>query len=139
MNDREQLTALIGDIYDAALDPAQRIAVLEKIARFTRGHSGGLLSKKHSFSKSENRYCYIGANPESLQAYSESFPELDSTADPLSVGVEQVVSTADLVPYEQFRRGRFYREWARPHGWVDVASAVIEKSATELCVSQRCA
>jgi DNA-binding CsgD family transcriptional regulator/PAS domain-containing protein len=129
MNDREQLTALIGDIYDAALDPAQRIAVLEKIAGFTRGHSGGLLSR-HSFSKSENLYCYIGANPESLQAYSESFPELDSTADPLSVGVEQVVSTADLVPYEQFRRGRFYREWARPHGWVDVASAVIEKSAT---------
>jgi DNA-binding CsgD family transcriptional regulator len=34
------------------------------------------------------------------------------------------------VPYEEFRRGRFYREWARPHGWVDVASAVIEKSAT---------
>jgi DNA-binding CsgD family transcriptional regulator len=34
------------------------------------------------------------------------------------------------VPYEEFRRGRFYREWARPHGWVDIASAVIEKSAT---------
>ena len=40
------------------------------------------------------------------------------------------MSTADLVPYEEFRRGRFYREWARPHGWVDIASAVIEKSAT---------
>jgi DNA-binding CsgD family transcriptional regulator len=45
-------------------------------------------------------------------------------------GVEQVVSTTDLVPYEEFRRGRFYREWAQPQGWVDVASAVIEKSAT---------
>ena len=41
-----------------------------------------------------------------------------------------MVSTADLVPYDEFRRGRFYREWARPHGWVDVASAVIEKSTT---------
>ena len=40
------------------------------------------------------------------------------------------MSTADLVPYEEFRRGRFYREWARPHGWVDIASAVIDKSAT---------
>ena len=47
-----------------------------------------------------------------------------------SVGVEQIVSTADLVPYDEFRRGRFYREWARPQGWVDIASAVIEKSAT---------
>src|SRR6266851_3886640 len=126
MNDREQLLALIGDIYDAALDPAQRTDVLNKIANFTGGHSGGLLSK-HSLSKSESLYCYIGADPESLRAYSESDPKL---AELPSSCVEQVVSTADLVPYEEFRRGRFYQEWARPHGWVDVASAVIEKSAT---------
>jgi len=31
MNDNEQLAVLIGDIYDAALDPAQRADVLEKI------------------------------------------------------------------------------------------------------------
>ena len=65
---------------------------------------------------SENLYCYIGHDPESLQAYCESYPKLNSTADPLSVGVEQIVSTADLVPYDEFRSGRFYREWARPHG-----------------------
>jgi DNA-binding CsgD family transcriptional regulator/PAS domain-containing protein len=129
MDHREQLSTLIGDIYDAALDPARRIDVLDKIARFTGGHSGGLLSK-HALSKSENLYCYVGADPDSLRAYSESYPKLDPTAGASSLGVEQVVSTADLVPYEEFRRGRFYREWARPHGWVDVASAVIEKSAT---------
>jgi DNA-binding CsgD family transcriptional regulator/PAS domain-containing protein len=75
-------------------------------------------------------YCYVGADPNSLQVYSESYPKLDPTADSPCFGVEQVVSATDLVPYEEFRRGRFYREWARPHGWVDVASAVIEKSAT---------
>lgn len=128
-NDSEQLSALIGDIYDAALDPGQRINVLDKIASFTGGLSGGLLSK-HSLSNSENLYCYIGADPESLRVYSESYPKLDPTTDTPSFGVEQVVSTTDLVPYEEFRRSRFYREWARPQGWVDVASAVIEKSAT---------
>jgi DNA-binding CsgD family transcriptional regulator/PAS domain-containing protein len=129
MDDREQLSALIGDIYDAALDPAQRIRVLDKVVGFAGGHSGGLLSK-HSLSPSENLYCYVGADPGSLRAYSESYPKLDPTLNGRSFGVEQVVSTADLVPHEEFRRGRFYREWARPHGWVDVASAVIEKSAT---------
>jgi len=129
MNVREQLSALIADIYDAALEPTQRTDVIEKIASFAGGHSGGLFSK-NSLSSSEILSCYIGADPESLQVYSESYPELDPTADSPSFGVEQVVSTADLVPYEEFRRGRFYREWARPHGWVDVASAVIEKSAT---------
>lgn len=129
MDDRQQLSALIGDIYDAVFDPNLRTDVLGRIADFTGGHSGGLLSK-HALSKSENLYCYIGNDPETLQAYSESYPKLDSTADPLSVGVEQIVSTADLVPYDEFRRGSFYREWARPHGWGDIASAVIEKSAT---------
>ena len=129
MDDRERLSTLIGDIYDAVLDPTQRTVVVDKIASFAGGHSGGLLSK-HSLSKSENLYCYIGADPESLRAYSESYPKLDPTANVRSFGVEQVVSAADLVPYEEFRRGRFYREWARPQGWVDVASAVIEKSAT---------
>jgi DNA-binding CsgD family transcriptional regulator len=129
MNDSKQLPALIGDIYDAVIDPTQRNEVLDKIAAFTGGHSGGLLSK-HSLSKSDVLYCYVGADPNSLQVYSESYPKLDPTADSPCFGVEQVVSATDLVPYEEFRRGRFYREWARPHGWVDVASAVIEKSAT---------
>jgi len=80
MNDREQLSALIADIYDAALDPDQRTVVLDKIASFTGGQSGGLLSK-HSLSKSETLYCYVGADSESLQAYSESYPKLDPTAD----------------------------------------------------------
>lgn len=129
MSDREQFSALIGRIYDAALDPAQRTDVLDKIAGFTGGHSGGLLSK-YALSRSENLYCYIGDAPESLQVYSESYPRLNSTVDPLSVGIGQIVSTTDLAPYDEFRRGRFYREWARPHGWVDIASAVIERSAT---------
>jgi DNA-binding CsgD family transcriptional regulator len=128
MNDSKQLPALIGEIYDAVIDPAQRNDVLDKIAGFAGGHSGGLLSK-HFLSKSEVLYCYVGADPNSLQVYSESYPKLDPTADSPSFRVEQVVSATDLVPYEEFRRGRFYREWARPHGWVDVASAVIEKSA----------
>lgn len=129
MDDREQLSALIGDIYDAVFDPTKRANVLDRIAEFAGGHSGGLLSR-HALGKAENLYCYIGNEPESLQAYSESYPKLNTAADPLSVGVDQIVSTTDLMPYEEFRRGRFYRQWARPNGWVDIASAVIEKSAT---------
>ena len=137
MDDREQLSALIGDIYDAVFDPDHRTDVLDRIADFAGGHSGGLLSKHamgnslgKSLGKAEHLYCCIGNDPDSLRAYSESYPKLDSAADPLSNGVEQIVSATDLVPYEEFRRGRFYREWARPHGWIDIASAVIEKSAT---------
>ena len=129
MNEREQLPALIGDIYQAALDPGLRIAVLDKIAGFAGGQSCGLLSK-HSSSKSENVYCYIGTDPGSLQDYAESYPQLDLTAAVPSLDVEQVVGIADLMPHDEFRLGRFYHEWAKPRGWVDVATAVIGRSAT---------
>src|SRR3954451_15178775 len=129
MKHREQLSALISVIYDGALEPARRTDVLERIAQFTGGHSSGLLVK-HSPATSDNLYCYIGAHRESLQAYSEDYAELDATLELPAFGAEQVVSATDLVPYEEFRRGRFYREWARPQGWVDVASAVIDRSPT---------
>jgi PAS domain-containing protein len=125
----KDLSALIGDIYDAALDPAQRLEVLDKIANFTGGQSGGLLLQ-HSLGISEKLYCYIGTDPQVLQAYSECYPDFDSTVAQRSIAAERVVSTEDLVPYDEFRRGRFYREWARPHGWADIASAVIEKTST---------
>ena len=81
MDDREQLSALIGDIYDCVFDPTRRTDVLDRIAEFAGGHSGGLLSK-HALGKAENLYCYIGNEPESLQAYSESYPKLNSAAGP---------------------------------------------------------
>jgi len=129
MKDKEQLSSLISGIYDAALEPAQRIDVLDRIAQFTGGQSSGLLVK-HSLTASESLYCYLGAEPESLQAYSEDYPELEPMLEHDSPDAPQVVSATDLVPYDGFRRGRFYREWAHPQGWVDVASAVIERSAT---------
>ena len=129
MTDKEQLSTLISGIYDAALEPAQRSDVLDRIARFTGGHSSGLLVK-HSLTNSDSLYCYLGEDQESLQAYSEEYPELEPTESSDPFEAQQVVTTTDLVPYDEFRRGRFYREWAQPQGWVDVASAVIEKSAT---------
>src|SRR4051795_1455973 len=130
MKTQEQLSALISVIYDAALDPADRSDVLDKIAAFTGGDSSGLILK-HSLAASETApYCFIGPHRESLQAYSEDYPELEPMGEAQACGAEQVVSATDLVPVEEFRRGRFYQEWAQPQGWVDVASALIEKSAT---------
>jgi DNA-binding CsgD family transcriptional regulator/PAS domain-containing protein len=129
MTDKEQLSTLISGIYDAALEPEQRSDVLDRIAQFTGGHSSGLLVK-HSLTNSDSLYCYLGADSESLQAYSEEYPELEPTVDSDAFDAQQVVSATDLVPYEEFRRGRFFREWAEPQGWVDVASAVIDRSAT---------
>ena len=41
--------------------------------------------------------------------------------DPLTIGhyfgeLEQPLAVADLLPYEEFQRTQFYKEWVRPQG-----------------------
>ena len=134
MNDRDRLPALIGDIYDAVLDPAQRIDVLEKIASFTDGHSSGLLSK-HSLSHAENLYCCIGTDPDSLRVYSECYPKFDLVVNARSTGVEQVLSTADLVPYRPGRKRRHYHGWTAHRGdAAEHVAGVAECTRLPVCV-----
>src|SRR6478609_10644561 len=123
------LTQLIGDIYDAALDSSRWADVLAKIAKYTGGQAAGLLSKD-TVSKSGNIYYQSGVDPYFVKLYSETYWKFDPAANLTDCEVEQVVSVPDLVPYEEFRAGRFYREWAEPQGWIDAANGVLEKTAT---------
>ena len=42
--------------------------------------------------------------------------------------VEQVFSTTDIMPHEEFRETIFFKEWVRPQGWIDFVSALLAKS-----------
>lgn len=64
-----------------------------------------------------------------MQLYAESYSRFGPVATSLTGDVEQIISIPELVPYEDFCQSRFYREWAQPQGWVDVAVGVLEKSA----------
>jgi DNA-binding CsgD family transcriptional regulator len=125
----QKLTRLIASIYDAAVDAALWSDVLAKTADFVGGQAGGLLARD-SLTKSVNPYCHFGLDPHYSQLYAETYWKFDPIAISLFGDIEEIVSIPDLVPYDEFRQGRFYREWARPQGWVDAASAVLEKSAS---------
>jgi DNA-binding CsgD family transcriptional regulator len=123
----ETLICLVGHICDAALDSALWPDVLAKIADFVGGEASALCSKR-SESKFVNANYHAGLDSERMQAHSETYGEFDPLATLPLFDVGQVVSIPELVPYDEYCRGRFYQEWARPQGWGDVASAVIEKS-----------
>lgn len=129
MEDDQGLTQLIGEIYDAALDASRWPGLLTKIAEFVGGQAAGFLSK-NAVSKSGNVYYQVGVDPYFVQLYSETYWKFDPVAALPDRDIEQIVSVSDLVPYEEFRAGRFYREWAQPQGWIDAANAVLEKTAT---------
>ena len=129
MKEDQGLTQLIGDIYDAALDSSRWTSVLAKIAGFAGGQAAGL-SSKDSISKTGNIHYQSGVDPYFVRLYAETYWKFDPVASLPDCEVEQIVSVPDLVSYDEFRAGRFYREWAQPQGWIDAANAVLEKTAT---------
>lgn len=128
-SDAERASSLVGGIYDAALDPAMWIGVLAKIADFAGARAAALAMKDSQSAFIEANHQF-GIDPDHMQAYLETYSEFDPLTGVPLFGVGRIVSLPDIVPYEEYRQGRFYREWARPQGWIDVASAVLEKSVT---------
>jgi hypothetical protein len=121
----KQLPAVIEEIYDAALEPERWNDVVVSINEFVGGQACGLFSK-HSISKSGVTHYYCGADPHYIQLYAETHCKFD----PLTIlpRFGEVVSIPDLVPYDEYRRGRFYQEWLSPQGCVDAANVVLQQS-----------
>lgn len=127
--DEGMLTRLIGQIYDAALDAALWPDVLARIGLFLGGEAGGLLSKD-AVSKAGTAHYTFGVDPHYVQLYNETHSRCDPVATLPSFEAGQIVSIPELVPYDDFRRERFFQEWMRPQGLVDAANSVLEKSAS---------
>ena len=130
MRDDGRLSALIGNVYDAALDPALWGGVLAKCAEFVGGAAASLVSKDAASRTGELAF-QVGLDERYVQLYFEKYIRLDpNTTGQLFADIEEPVAVADFMPYDEFLETRFYREWSRPQGLVDAVSSVLERSAT---------
>ena len=128
---RDNISHLIEGIYDAALEPSRWGDVVVAINAFVGGHACGIFSK-NSISKFGVTHYYCGADPYYIQLYSETHCKFDPLATLPPYG--RVVSIPDLVPFDEYRRGRFYQEWLRPQGCVDAANVLLEKEKSSFPV-----
>jgi DNA-binding CsgD family transcriptional regulator/PAS domain-containing protein len=128
MTEQARLSRLIAGIYDAAVEPGRWPEVLARVVDFVGGHGGCLLAKDAASHAIETQW-QTGVAPHDMRRYTETYSELGPLAALTFGNVGQIVSVADVMSYEEFHRSRFFREWAQPQGWVDVAIAVIDKSA----------
>ena len=127
----EALSSLIGDIYDAALDPSRWTIVLGKAREFVGGFASPIYSKDATGRTGNLHYIEGGIEERYHQLYFEKYVKLDpTTTGQFFVEVEQPYSTVDILPYDEFLASRVYLEWARPQGLVDHIAAVLDKSAT---------
>ncbi len=131
MDQAEQLSVLIGEIYDAALDPSLWTGVVGKAGRFVGG-LGATLFSKDAVNRSGN-VCYEsdGIDDAFRRLYFDKYVKFDpATTCQFFAELEQPIATADLMPYDEFLETRFYKEWARPQGLVDFVTALLDKSVT---------
>jgi DNA-binding CsgD family transcriptional regulator/PAS domain-containing protein len=127
MGDERQPLALIAEIYDAALNPSLWIDVLAKIAHFIGGTAATLLTESAA---RKSVYDY-GTDPGYRQPYFDHYINLDpATSGGFLADIDEPLAASDIIPYNEFLKTRFYREWARPQGLVDFVICRLDHSAT---------
>ncbi|MFT4117590.1 helix-turn-helix transcriptional regulator [Bradyrhizobium sp.] len=131
-----RFSSLVGEIYDAAADPALRSATLEQVSDFVGGCAATILSRdtaKLSIEIHQN----FGTDTRFRQLYRDRYVELDPLLDRhLDLVTGQMIAVTDVMRHEDFLATSFYREWVEPQGAVDLATVTLEKSSTRTTVLQ---
>jgi DNA-binding CsgD family transcriptional regulator len=129
-DESRQLSALIAEIYDAALIKDAWPNVLERLCAFVGGCGVNFFSQQSSSPESVLHFDW-GTDPHYERLYSAQYAALNPLVPALSfVEAGKVFSQSDLMPYEEFHETRFYKEWVAPQGLLDVVGANLDKSAS---------
>lgn len=131
-----RFSSLVGEIYDAAVDPAQRNAALEQVSNFVGGCAATILSRDTARLSIEIHQ-HFGTESRFRQLYRDRYVELDPLLDRhLNFTAEQTIGVADVMPHEDFLATSFYREWVEPQGAIDLATVALEKSDARTTILQ---
>ncbi|MGH6736815.1 MAG: helix-turn-helix transcriptional regulator [Methyloceanibacter sp.] len=131
----EELSGLIGGIYDASLDPSLWPGVLGRATSFVQGSAASLISKDAASKTGTIYYLDGGIDAHYVQLYFDKYVKLDPTSSAMLLAeVGEPLATADLISYEEFIETRFYTEWVKPQGLVDCVNVILDKSATSVAV-----
>jgi DNA-binding CsgD family transcriptional regulator/PAS domain-containing protein len=126
MDEADQLSSLISDIYDAALDSSRWIDVLESCAQFLNAFAVTLQDRAHPDAIFERHF---GLDP----YYQKIFFEKFSNSDPRNAlapfcKAGQVFSTFAVMPRAEFYDTPLYQEYIQPQRISDNVRCVFEKS-----------
>jgi DNA-binding CsgD family transcriptional regulator/PAS domain-containing protein len=131
LQDIDKLSALIGAIYAAALDASLWAAALGRARVLVGGSAAALLARDTAAEGLDLYYDDGGPEPHSRRLCLEEYAALEPCAAGRAVaGAGEPAGSVDLLPCEAFPSTRFYREWARGQGLVDLVCAVLDRSAT---------
>jgi DNA-binding CsgD family transcriptional regulator len=134
MEEVERVSRLIGEIYDASLDPALWTSVLQTVSGYVGGSTTHLTSQD-TVSKTAHLYFSWGHEPGYVQLYVEKYCKFNPVfPTALFFDLEETHWVPDCLPRDEFCRSRFAREWLAPQGYIDGLFANVDKSATSCAI-----
>jgi DNA-binding CsgD family transcriptional regulator len=121
------LSGLIGDIYDAAIDPTLWKRALGNSCAFVGGHSAVLFWHDAATERSEALHLF-NEDPYYNRLYFEKYLTMNPVF-PAATFMEPglVHTTNDIIPQHELVKTRFYKEWIEPQGIVDAIAVNLEK------------
>jgi DNA-binding CsgD family transcriptional regulator len=138
IDEARRAAQLIADIYDASLDPTAWPGVLGGSCEFVRGSASILarhgIGEPNVGEPNVSFYFSFGDTPAYALSYLETYARIDPLLPPLlrQACPGGVFADSDLVPLADYVASRFYREWAKPQGYRDRISAILDKTETSL-------
>jgi DNA-binding CsgD family transcriptional regulator len=124
-DDRQQLSDLIGLIYDAAIDPSLWQSAIERAAYFVGGTASWLICKDVGARHAAAPYEFGLQTLMPVELFEPIYP----AAEPHFLGdIEQPIATSELIPFEELAQTELYRQWAQPQGLVDFLSVVLDRT-----------
>lgn len=130
MSEIDDLSSTIESLYDAAVEPARWTEALEKSTRFVQGCGANLFWQDAATNEAITFHSW-GCDSEYEQLYFEKYASLNPFFPALAfVEIGKAVAAEDLIPHEEFRQTRFFKEWVAPQGLIDVLGVNLERTAT---------
>jgi hypothetical protein len=125
MRPDEQISAVIGDIYDAELDPALWTSAFDKACDYI-GCAEASLFSQDNIRKVANVY-FASTHQLYLEKYFKINPLFPTV---LFFEAERTLSIPDVLPFEEFCQTKFSREWLAPQGFVGGIFSNLEKTTS---------
>jgi len=130
-HDQQQLSDLIGVVYDAAIDPSRWEDAIARAAQFVGGTGAGLFCKDVGVPHASIPHRVGFQTPLPVALFQQIYP----AAEGHFLGdLDQPIATTDLMSFGELAESELYRQWAEPQGLVDFLSAVVDRTTISAAI-----